>query len=155
VYGGATFALLATVNVASGTLKVVLSNTGTNGTFIVANAVRFAPAAAPTPDLNWAASGDGITGPSSTTLQSTFTMSRTYAVSGSTAPQSFTINYYASTSSSLSQDLSQAILLGSETISAASDLAVGNHPGTSPAFQINANGSYYLLAKLNANNAFV
>src|SRR5204862_188681 len=48
----------------------------------------------------------------------------------------------------------QAILLGSEAISAAADLAAGNHAGTSPAFQINANGSYYLFAKLNANSAF-
>ena len=42
-YGGATFKLIGTVNISSGTLKVVLSNTGTNHTWIIANAVRVAP----------------------------------------------------------------------------------------------------------------
>jgi large repetitive protein len=43
-YGGATFQTVATVNITSGTLAVVLSNTGTDGWWIVANAVRIAPA---------------------------------------------------------------------------------------------------------------
>jgi hypothetical protein len=43
-YGGCVFQTLATVTVSSGTLKVVLSNSGTNGSYIVANAVRIAPA---------------------------------------------------------------------------------------------------------------
>src|SRR5207245_2160515 len=43
---------------------------------------------------------------------------------------------------------------GTETISATGDLAVGDHTGSSPSFQITSNGSYYLFAKLNANNDF-
>ena len=48
VYGGATFQKVATVNITSGTLKVILSNAGTNNTFIIANAVRIAPRRRPT-----------------------------------------------------------------------------------------------------------
>ncbi len=44
VYGGATFQTIATVSISSGTLEVELSNTGANNTFIIANAVRIAPA---------------------------------------------------------------------------------------------------------------
>jgi hypothetical protein len=43
-YGGATFQSITTVTVSSGMMKVILSNTGTNNTFIIANAVRIAPA---------------------------------------------------------------------------------------------------------------
>ncbi|HEV3445429.1 MAG TPA: hypothetical protein VG099_12350, partial [Gemmataceae bacterium] len=44
---------------------------------------------------------------------------------------------------------------GKETISAASDLAVGVHSGTSPQFQFQALGTYYFFAKLNADNSFI
>ena len=43
-YGGVPFQTLATVTVTSGTLKVVLSNTGTNHSYIIADAVRVASA---------------------------------------------------------------------------------------------------------------
>ena len=105
--------------------------------------------------MNWTGSGAGISGPATASTQTTFTINRAFTVSGAAAPSSFAIGYYASTSPSVTQDLSQAIYLGSETISAPSDLAVGTHMGTSPAFQIFASGSYYLFAKLNANNDFV
>jgi PKD repeat protein len=42
-YGGAPFQTLATVNVSSGTLKVVLSNANTTGTYIEADAIRVVP----------------------------------------------------------------------------------------------------------------
>jgi hypothetical protein len=155
VYGGASFQQLTIVNITSGTLKVVLSDNGANNAWLIANAVRIAPVAPSATDLNWSATGDGITGPTSVATQTNFTINRTYTVSGADAPSSFTIAYYASTSPSTSQDLSQAILLGTETISASADLAIGNHAGTSPAFQLSANGSYYLFAKLNAANSFL
>ncbi|HEV3082956.1 MAG TPA: glycoside hydrolase family 44 protein [Gemmataceae bacterium] len=152
-FGGVPFQTLATVNVTSGTLKVVLSNTG-NGSYVVADAVRILPAPVSSTDLNWSAPGDGITGPSTVNAQAPFTVSRTYSVSGAAAPAKFTISYYASTSSSTSQDLSQATLLGSETLSAAADLAVGNHSGTSPSLQLPNGGTYYLVARLTADSSW-
>jgi hypothetical protein len=52
------------------------------------------------------------------------------------------------------QDLSKATFLGKETISAAADLAVGNHAGTIPTFQFSNGGGYTLFAVLNADNSF-
>jgi len=153
-FGGVPFQTLATVYITSGTLKVVLSNTG-GGTYIVANAVSETPVALSSTDLNWAAPGDGITGPTSINVQTNFTINRTYTISGAAAPGSFTITYYASTSANPNQDLSKAILLGSETLSAAADLAVGNHSGASPALQFATGGSYYLFARLMSGNSFV
>jgi hypothetical protein len=149
-FGGVSFQTLATVNITSGTLKVVLSNTG-NGTYIVADAVRIAPAPVSSTDLNWSATGDGITGPTTVSAQTPFTISRTYTISGAAAPAKFTIAYYASTSASLSQNFSQATLLGTETLSASTDLALGNHSGTSPSLQLPNGGTYYLLAQLVAD----
>src|SRR5207302_11149682 len=142
-FGGVPFQTLATINITSGTLKVVLSNTG-NGTYIVADAVRVAPAPVSSTDLNWSAAGDGITGPTTVSAGAAFTVSRTYTVSGAAAPGKFTIFYYASSSSSVGQDLSKATLLGAETLSAAADLAVGNHTGSSPSLQLPNGGTYYL-----------
>jgi len=61
--------------------------------------MREAPVALSNTDLNWSANGDGVTGPGSVNVQTNFTVSRTYTVSGAAAPGSFTITYYASTSS--------------------------------------------------------
>src|SRR5260370_36118732 len=44
--------------------------------------------------------------------------------------------------------------MGTETVSAASDLAVGTHGGTSPALSFAWPGNYYLYARLNGSNAF-
>src|SRR2546426_8298349 len=129
--GGVPFQTLATVNITSGTLNVVLSNAG-NGTYLVADAMSETPVLSSSTDLNWTATGDGITGPASINVQTNFTVNRSYTVSGAAAPGSLTITYYASTSPQPNQDLSKAILLGSETLSAAGDLAVGDHSGTSP-----------------------
>src|SRR5262249_18987443 len=118
------------------------------------DAVRLSAVPVSNTDLNWSATGDGITGPATTSIQTPFTISRTYSVSGSAAPSSFTIAYYASTSSDPNQDLSKARLLGKETISAAADLAVGNHSGSSPSFQFENGGKFYFLAQLNADNSF-
>jgi len=41
-YGGVSFQTLATVNITSATLRVVLSNSG-NGVWVVADAMRVAP----------------------------------------------------------------------------------------------------------------
>jgi hypothetical protein len=154
IMGGVPFQTLANVNITSGTLKVVLSNTG-GGTYMVADAMSETPVSLSSTDLNWAGTGDGITGPTSVNVQTNFTINRTYTISGAAAPGSFTITYYASTSANPNQDLSKATLLGSETLSAAADLAVGNHSGASPAFQFTTGGSYYLLAKLTSGNSFV
>jgi ELWxxDGT repeat protein len=151
-YGGVPFQTLATVAVGSGTLKVVLSNTGTNGTYIDADAVRVAALPPPVVDLNWAAAGAGISGPATVTTPTTFTVSRTYDIAGGTAPGSFTIAYYASASSDPKQDLSKATLLGTETVSAAADLTAGNHAGTSPPLRLGLPGTYYLLAHLSTTN---
>ncbi|HEV3081337.1 MAG TPA: fibronectin type III domain-containing protein [Gemmataceae bacterium] len=152
-FGGVPFQTVATVNITSGTLKVVLNNTG-NGTYVVADAVRFVPIPVSNTDLSWSAGGDGVSGPASVNQQTGFTISRTYTVSGAAAPSSFTIAYYASMSSNPNQDLSKANFLGKETISAAADLAVGNHTGSSPTFQFQNGGGYYLFAVLNADNSF-
>jgi PKD repeat protein len=149
-YGGVPFQTLATVTVTSGTLKVVLSNTGTNHSYLIADAVRVAALPASATDLNWTAPGAGISGPTSAVTQTNFTVSRTYNVGGQAAPGGFTISYYASASSDPKQDLSKATLLGTETLSAAADLAAGNHAGSSPSFQFNAPGTYYLFARLAA-----
>jgi hypothetical protein len=154
IYGGVPFQTLATVVITSGTLTVALSNTG-NGTYIVADAMRVAQVTVSSTDLNWSAAGDGISGPTSVSSKSTFTISRTYTVTGAAAPGNIGIAYYASTSSSLTQDLSKAISLGTETLSAAADLAVGNHTGQSPAFQIPSGGTYYLFAKLMADASWI
>jgi len=152
-FGGVPFQTLARVNITTGTLKVTVGNTG-NGTYVVADAVRFAPLPVSSTDLNWSAGGDGISGPASVNQQTGFTISRTYTISGAAAPSSFTIAYYASMSADPKQDLSKATFLGKETISAAADLAVGNHSGTSPAFQFANGGGYTLFAVLNADNSF-
>src|SRR5262249_10436510 len=92
-YGGVPFQpLTSAVNITSGTLKVVVSNTG-NGKWVVADAVRVAPVPVTSTDLNWSAAGDGITGPTALAMQAPFTISRTFTVSGAAAPGSFTIAY--------------------------------------------------------------
>jgi hypothetical protein len=149
-FGGVPFQVLATLPLKSGTLSVVLSNTG-NGTYVVADAVRVVPIPLSNTDLNWSAPGDGISGPTTVSVQIPFTIARTYSISGAPAPAAFTISYYASTSADASQDLSQATLLGSETLTAAADLAVGDHTGTSPLLQLPNGGKYYLVAALTAD----
>jgi hypothetical protein len=152
-FGGVAFQTLATVNITTGSVKVVVSNTG-NGSYVVADAMRAAPVPVSNSDLNWSATGDGIAGPAAVNQQTGFTIARTYTISGAAAPSSFTIAYYASMSSNPKQDLSKATFLGKETISAAADLAVGNHAGTSPTFQFANGGGYTLFAVLNADNSF-
>jgi hypothetical protein len=92
-----------------------------------------------------------MTGPTTTDTSSTFTINRTYTISGSAAPSSFTIGYYASTDT----QFAHAVLLGTETISAAADMTVGTHAGTSPALQFTVAGTYYLFARLNDSNTLV
>jgi hypothetical protein len=48
-----------------------------------------------------------------------------------------------------------AVLLGSETISAAADMTLGLHTGTSPALQFAEAGTYYLFARVNDSNTIV
>lgn len=155
-YGGVPFQTLATVTVRSGTLTVVLSHASTANAYTIADAIGIAPVGTSPPpnsvDLNWSAGGDGIAGPTTISAQTGFTISRTFSVTGGTAPGPFSISYYASTSSSLTQNLANATLLGSETISDAADLAAGNHSGTSPTLQINGTGTYYLFAQLATNS---
>jgi hypothetical protein len=144
---GVVFQNLGTVQITSGTLRVVLSD-NVDG-YVVADAVLVSAAPTPTTDLNW--SGGGISGPTTASAQSPFTVSRTYTVSGSPAGSSFTIAYYASTDT----NFAHAVLLGTETIGAAADLALGSHTGTSPGFTIATGGTYYLFALLDASGSIV
>jgi hypothetical protein len=70
--GGVVFQDLASVHITSGTIRVVLSDNA-NG-YVVADAVRFAPIAAPLVDLNW--TGGGISAQATATTQTSFTISR-------------------------------------------------------------------------------
>jgi subtilisin family serine protease/uncharacterized protein YigE (DUF2233 family) len=147
--GGVTFQTITTVQVTSGTLRVVLSDAG-NG-YVVADAVRIVPLPPPTVDLNW--SGGGITGPASTDFQSTFTVSRTYTVAGDVPSANFNIAYYASTDATFGN--SDDVLIGTETISAAADKTIGNHSGTSSNLQITTGGVFYLFAKVDSAAAIL
>ncbi len=142
---GVAFQTLATVNITSGTLRVVLSDNASG--YVIADAVHVVPAA-PLTDLNWV--GGSLTGPTTASAGVPFTLSRTYIVSGAATGGGFTIAYYASASATFD---SSAQLIGTETISAPADEAVGSHPGTSPALQIATGGTYYLYAKLDSGNA--
>src|SRR5262249_48400457 len=122
--GGGVFQCLAMVPITSGTLRVTLDD-NVNGQ-VVADAVRVVSVAAPTSDLNW--SGGGITAPATAASQTSFSIPRTYTISGSAASADFTIAYYASADAVLGN--SDDILIGSETITAAADKAVGTHAGT-------------------------
>jgi len=102
-------------------------------------------------DLNWSATGDGITGPTSVNAGGCFHGSRTYTVGGAAAPAKFTISYYASSSASISQDLSKGNLTRYGDVERHGRLAVGNHTGTSPSLQLPNGGTYYLLARLVAD----
>jgi subtilisin family serine protease len=144
VVGGVAFQNLAAVQLASGTLKVVLSDDATG--YVVADAVRLVPLPPPTVDLNW--SGGGLSGPSTADAGTPFTLARTYTVSGTPAPADFTIAYYASTDAVLGN--ADDVLLGTETITAAADKAVGSHPGSSPALQFATGGVYYVFARLDS-----
>lgn len=147
--GGVQFQTFATVHVTGNSMKVVLTD-GANG-YVVADAIRLAPLPPPTSDLNW--NDGGISGPSTADSQSTFTINRTYTISGTAAASDFGISYYASTDATLGN--ADDILLGSETISAAADKAAGSHSGTSPNLQITAGGVYYLLAKIDSTSAIL
>jgi hypothetical protein len=145
--GGFPFQTLATVTVTSGTLRVVLSDNA-NG-YVVADAVRIAPTAAPTIDLNW--SGGGLSNvPATATTSTPFTVTRTYTITNSnpanTVP-AFTIGYYASADGSLAN----ATLIGSETVPAGQ--AAGTYTGASPPLQFSVAGSYYLVARLDDGGA--
>src|SRR5207302_1774483 len=72
VFNNWPFQSTGIVSISSGTLKVVLSDQA-NG-YVIADAVRILPAAAPTIDLNWAAGG--LTGPATATVQTPFTLNR-------------------------------------------------------------------------------
>jgi hypothetical protein len=145
--GGVVFQDLASVQITTGTIRIVLSD-NVDG-YVVADAVRIVPIPTPVVDLNW--SGGGISGPATASSQTPFTIGRSYTITGGPAPSSFVIAYYASTDTTFAN----AVLLGTETISAAADETVGTHSGTSPGLTIPTGGTYYLFAQLNATNTFV
>jgi subtilisin family serine protease len=142
--GGVNFQTIATVTINSGTLKVMLSDNA-NGD-VVADAIHVSSTAAASVDLNWA--GGGFTGPTTAVAGSSLTLSRTYNVALGAVPANFTIGYYVSTSATFD---SNALLVGSETISAAADKTVGLHSGTFSITIPNA-GTYYLYARLDDGN---
>ncbi len=72
-----------------------------------------------------------------------------------TAPSDFTIGYYGSTSSDPAQNLANATLLGTQTITASGDKSVGNHTKTSPSLVFPSGGTYCLLARLDDGNAIL
>jgi hypothetical protein len=144
--GGTPFQSLGIFTIASGSLTVMLSDAGIG--HVVADAMFVEPAAPATVDLNW--TGVSLNGPTTLLVGTSFTLSRTYTISGAAAPGPFEISYYASASPTFG---SSAVLLGTETVSAPS-LAVGTYSGPSPSFQITVAGTYYLFAELNSTFAF-
>src|SRR5262249_24886791 len=143
------FQNLTTVQVQSGTLKIVLSDSADG--YVVADAVRIVPLPPPTVDLNW--TGGGMSGPTDGNVTTPFTISRTYTVGGSVAPADFAIAYYASADATFGN--ADDVLLSSETITNAADKTVGSHSGVSPSLQITTGGSYYLFAKVDSANAIL
>ena len=133
---------------AGGTLELDLAGTA-NG-YVIADAARFVPSAAPTVDLNW--SGGGLTGvPATEPVGIPFTVGRTFTIAGGTVSTNFTIGYYASTSSTFD---STAVLLATETIDASGGLAPGNYAGTSPLTPApHSGGTYYLFARVDNDSA--
>jgi hypothetical protein len=134
------------VTLSSGTLKVVLSNNA-NG-YVVADALRIAPTAAPTIDLNW--SGGGLSNvPTTASTSAPITVTRTYTLtnSGSGAVPSFTIGYYASADGTLAN----ATRIGTETVPAGQ--APASYSGSSPPLQFSIAGTYYILARLDDGGA--
>ena len=100
-------------------------------------------------DLNW--SGGGLAGlPSAADTETPFTITRSYNISLVPAGQNFTISYYATPDDAIGSP--NAILIGTETISAAADKAVGLHTGTSPTLRIGRPGIQYVYAVLDSNN---
>jgi subtilisin family serine protease len=94
------------------------------------------------PDLSW--QGGGLTDPPATAdTTSTFTVERTYAIDAVAVAGPFTVAWYASLDAVAGN--ADDVYAGSETFSAAADLAVGLHPGTSPALRVSRPGTHYLV----------
>ncbi|WP_406700496.1 Ig-like domain-containing protein [Singulisphaera sp. Ch08] len=142
VVGGTTFQSLGSVSISSGTLKVVLTNNANN--YVIADAVRFAPVAPPTFDLNW--SGGGVVAPANADTQTPFTVTRTYNIADTAATADFVISYYASTDAILGNG--DDVLLATETITGAGK-TVGTHAGASPALQFTRSGTYHIFAVID------
>jgi hypothetical protein len=143
---GRPFQPIATVHITSGILKIVVSETPTGQVAVDAVRVLSVSVVPSTVDLNW--TNGGLSNlPTSVASQAPFTVNRTYTISGDNITSSFTIGYYASTDQTFGN--SDDLLMGTETISAAADLAVGSHSGISSNLQINGPGTYYLFAKLD------
>src|SRR5262249_43353871 len=148
-FGGVVFQNLATVHITSGSIRVMLTDGGDG--YVVADAVRLVPLPPPTTDLNWV--GGSISAPAATDFQSTFTINRTYTISGTPVVGDFVISYYASTDATFGN--ADDVLLGSESITAASEKNWGSHSGASPSLQITTGGTYYLFVKLDSGNAIL
>jgi hypothetical protein len=100
--------------------------------------------AAPLVDLNW--TGGGITTPGTTLTNESFTIDRSYTIAGADAPRDFSIGYYRSTNPIFGD--ADDVLLGTETLGDMADRTVGTHLGTSPSYQINFAGTYYVFARV-------
>src|SRR5262249_35240884 len=70
---------------------------------------------------------------------------------GEDALSDFSIAYYASANAGFGDG--DDILLGSETLSAASDKSLGSHAGVSPALLFPVGGTYTLFAKVDGGGA--
>jgi hypothetical protein len=122
---------------------------GPDGTaYAINNGTLFAvrQGTSPTRDLNW--QGGSITGPTASTTATTFTVNRTYTLTGPTTAAAFTIAYYASRDAIFGN--ADDLLIGSETVPAG--LAAGTYAGTSTPLQIPAAGTFYLFAMLDGGN---
>jgi Matrixin/Protein of unknown function (DUF1573) len=152
-FGGVLFQTLGTVLVNSGALRVVLSNSASGD--VVADAVRIvstSPPPMPTVDLNW--SSGGLSGvPATTTVQTPFTINRSYSIAntvqGGTTTSATTLAYYSSVDAVFGN--ADDVLLGSEILPAGQGASV--YSGTSPALQFAAAGTYYVFAKLDDGSA--
>jgi hypothetical protein len=118
---------------------------------VVNDLSNFAITGPPVVDLNW--TGGGVTGPTTASSQTPFTLSRTYNISGGPTGGSFTIAYYASTDATFGN--ADDMLVGTETINAAAGETVGLHAGTSPSLTIPSGGTFYLFAQLDTFNDVV
>ena len=97
--------------------------------------------------ISW---GSSMTAPVSVDVDTPFSVGRSYVIDPGLVVGNIKIDYYASPVAVFNSNVD--ILLGSETISAATDISPGAHSGTSP---LASTGSFYVFARLNGDNSNV
>ena len=100
--------------------------------------------------ISW---GSSMTAPVSVDVDTPFSVGRSYVIDPGLVVGNIKIDYYASPVAVFNSNVD--ILLGSETISAATDISPGAHSGTSPLLSVASTGSFYVFARLNGDNSNV